>query len=173
VPRYLYACALGAAMTGLGLLTLFPDDTSEATSDTASASAASSGVAVLQGEIDAMTASGLPADHPKVAMLQEDLASFERGVGAAAPVDPGIDQVAGRIAAATRATGAEEAGLDNGRVDCEPLPGLLTAADVAGAECSSLVQPDGSNLYVAEHPDGTRIAVRFSPDGSLTVTPSP
>lgn len=172
MPRYLHACALGAAMTGLGLLALFPEGPSEAeagSTDTASASAAaSSGVALLQGEIDAMAAAGLPADHPKVAMLRDDLASFERGAQAVAPAEP-----AEPTTRAVDDSGADSAALDNGVVDCEPLPGLLTADDVAGARCSSVVQPDGSNLYVAERPDGTRTTVRFSPDGSLTVTASP
>ena len=171
MPRYLYVCAVGA----VGLALLRADTPGDHDRPAGASVAASSGVAVLRSELDAMEAAGLPADHPKVEMLRDDLASFERGVHTAAPVEPGVDQVAGQIDAATRAAdadgAADEASLDDGRVDCEPLPGLLTAADVADARCSSLVQPDGSNLYVADRPDGTRTTVHFAPDGTVTRLP--
>jgi len=157
--RSLYAFAVVAA--GLALLARDTPGAHDRPAGASSGAAAASGVAVLQAELDAMAAAGLPADDPKVAMLRDDLASFERGMHTVAPVEPAVDP-------ATRDVGvADEASLDNGLVECEPLPGLLTADDVAGARCSSLLQPDGSSLYVAERPDGTRSTVRFAADGAL------
>lgn len=141
--------------------------------------AVSGGIAVLRQELDAMTTAGLPADHPKVRMLQEDLTALEQGIHTTVATEAGID-VPARIAAATRDAGGAgtggaravdstgEATLDDGRVDCEPLPGLLTAAEVEGARCSSTLQADGGSLYVAETPGGTRHTVRFAPDGTVT-----
>jgi hypothetical protein len=152
----------------------------EAAGATASAPAVSSGVAVLQGEIAAMEASGMPADHPKVELLRDDLAVMEAAAATPVVPEPGVD-VGARVAAATGAagdTGADAAAsFDDGPVTCEPVPGLLTAADVEGASCSSTLEADGSSLYVAERPDGTARAVRFGADGSVgtvgTVTPHP
>jgi hypothetical protein len=160
----------------------------DAAGATAAAPAVSSGVAVLRGEIAAMEASGMPADHPKVELLRDDLAVMEAAAAAGRPVvpEPGVD-VGARIAAATRSSDDSAAdaaaSFDDGPVDCEPVPGLLTAADVAGARCSSTLEADGSSLYVAERPDGSARAVRFGADGSVgtaatvesvgTVTPAP
>jgi len=154
----------------------------EAAGATAAAPTVSSGVAVLQGEIAAMEASGMPADHPKVELLRDDLAVMEAAAATPVVPEPGID-VGARVAAATRSaddagdgTADAAANFDDGPVACEPLPGLLTAADVEGASCSSTLEADGSSLYVAERPDGTTRAVRFGADGSVgtvgTVTPS-
>jgi len=161
----------GVALAAAGL-TLLAGDTTGAHQAAGSETATSGGIAVLQAELDAMEAAGLPPEHPKVRMLTDDLQAFEQGIHTTVATEAGID-VAGRIAAGTsRTVGVtDEASLDDGSVDCEPLPGLLTAADVAGAECSSELQADGSSLYVAEAPDGTRRTVRFGADGTVTRQP--
>ena len=141
----------------------------------AAAPAVGRGVAVLQGEIAALEAGGLPADHPKVQLLRDDLTSLERGAARPVVPEPGVD-VGARLAgdSARDGTGAATGGagdFDDGPVACEPLPGgLLTPADIDGAECSSTLTPDGGSLYVAERPDGSTTAVRFAPDGSIEVT---
>jgi hypothetical protein len=74
--------------------------------------------------------------------------------------------------AAADAGGLDTSLMDNGEVTCEPIPGeLLTATEIVGATCSSLLQPDGSSLYVAERPDGTRTAVLFEAESRVTRLP--
>lgn len=184
--RMLTGAAVGVAgMVGVVALTLAAaaDGTAARPAPagaTAPAPAVGSGVAVLRGEIAAMEAAGMPADHPKVELLRHDLATLEAAGTTPAGPAAGVD-VAARRGAGTRSAAAEPSGFDDGPVACEPLPGLLTAADVEGARCSSTLQADGSSLYVAERPDGSRRAVRFGPDGPAvvavethgTVTPAP
>jgi len=141
----------------------------------------------LQDEIDAMIASGIPADHPKVRMLEESLAALEAGADAPARRDRGAD-VGGLLAEAEAAdeAGARVAAADaaaagaplweSGTVECEPVPGLLAADDIAGAVCVSVPQPDGTNRYVAVGADGVARTVLFGADGlvqRLADTPLP
>jgi hypothetical protein len=138
--------------------------------------------AQLQAEIDGMRAAGLPADHPKVRMLEDDLAELrdaserrprrDRQADAAALVAEGqADDAAGaRVAAAEAA--AEGAPLwESGPVECEPVPGLLSAAEIAGATCVSVPQPDGTNRYVALGADGVARTVLFGVDGDVRRLP--
>jgi len=139
------------------------------------------GVDILRSEVEAMLASGMAPDDPKVAALQRDLASLERGTRIRQPGEPGLDM--SRVLGAPRGRGARSVAVDEvtprtstawdqGAVDCEPLPpNLLTAADVAGARCASVPQPDGSGRYVALAPDGTLRVVQFEPDGPVTREP--
>ena len=163
----------GVALAAAGL-TLLAGDTTGAHQPAAGAETATSGgIAVLQAELDAMAADGLPAEHPKARMLWADLEALEQGMRTTVATEAGID-VAGRIAAGTARTAGvtDQATLDDGAVECEPLPpDLLTAAELAGAVCTSVLQPDGSSLYVAVAPDGTRSAVRFGADGTVTRQP--
>jgi hypothetical protein len=141
----------------------------------------------LQDEIDAMIASGIPADHPKVRMLEESLAALEAGADAPAKRDRGAD-VGGLLAEAEAAddAGARVAAADaaaagaplweSGTVECEPVPGLLAADEIAGAVCVSVPQPDGTNRYVAVGADGVARTVLFGADGlvqRLADTPLP
>jgi len=107
------------------------------------------------------------------------------GADADAPPEPGIDDAAA-LDAAEAATAAEDAGAaaravatagdaattdepawESGTVECEPVPGLLGAADVAGSMCLGVPQPDGTNRYVAVGQDGTVRSVLFGPDGAV------
>jgi hypothetical protein len=135
--------------------------------------------AQLQAEIDGMREAGMPADHPKVRMLEEDLAELRaaserrprRDRGAAdigALVAEGrADEAAGPQAAAAEAAAEGEPLWESGPVECEPVPGLLSAADVAGATCVSVPQPDGTNRYVALGPDGVARTVLFGANGDV------
>jgi hypothetical protein len=140
----------------------------------------------LQDEIDAMIASGIPADHPKVRMLEESLAALEAGADAPAKRDRGADvggllaeaeaadDAGARVAAAAAAAGAPL--WESGTVECEPVPGLLAADEIAGAVCVSVPQPDGTNRYVAVGADGVARTVLFGADGlvqRLADTPLP
>jgi hypothetical protein len=137
----------------------------------------------LQEQIEGMVAAGMPADHPKVVLLQEQLDQLRAGASAEAPPEPGIDVAAALEEAEAEAT-AEDAGTtardavpagdaatveepawESGTVECEPVPGLLGAAEVAEAVCVSVPQPDGTNRYVAVGRDGTVRSVLFGPDG--------
>ena len=139
----------------------------------------------LQAQIDGMLASGMPADHPKIELLQEQLATLRAGDTADAPREPGAD-VAAALDAAEAEEATEDAGgaaravapagdsatvaepaWEAGAVECEPVPGLLSAADVAQAVCVSVPQPDGTSRYVAVGPDGTVRSVLFGPDGAV------
>lgn len=133
-------------------------------------SAAGTGVAVLRNELDGLAAAGVPKDHVKARMLREDLNALEKGRTATVATEVGVD-VAGMIAAADQG-GINRALMDNGPVACEPIPGdLLTVAEIAGARCTSRLEPDGSSVYLAERPDGTHTAVRFGVDGRVTREP--
>jgi len=153
---------------------------SAAASATLSSSSSSAPTALaeqLQDEIDALRASGLPASHPKVQMLQRSLDQLRAPVPAHPRRDPQGD-VAGLLSEASeqqadpRAAAAEAAAegeplWESGTVDCEPVPGLLSAADVAGATCVSVPQPDGTSRYVALGPDGVARIVLFGVDGQV------
>ncbi|HEX6417240.1 MAG TPA: hypothetical protein VFZ77_02045 [Acidimicrobiales bacterium] len=139
----------------------------------------------LAGEIRGMLDAGLPPDHPKVEMVEDLLASLERGGGQLPGAEPGVDvgallaqaeaEAAARARTERRAgadpgarvDGAAAAGWESGPVLCEPVPGLLAAEDVAGARCVSVPQPDGSARYVAVSPGGVVRSVRFGNDGEV------
>lgn len=137
----------------------------------------------LRDEIDAMVASGVPADNPKVEMLEDALDRLEQGAGEPARPEPGVDT--GRVLADARsAEAAEDARAraaagdpaatvpdhlpwESGTVLCEPVPHLLSADEITGATCLSVPQPDGTGRYVAVGPDGTVRTVQFGHDGDV------
>jgi hypothetical protein len=151
----------------------------------------------IQREIDAMVDSGVPEDDPKVELLEGQVDELRRGSRANTAREPGIDlgrrvanagaaeQAADRArerAVRTRAGSAASAGVagqattagvstgpawQSGTVECEPVPQLLTADEVAGASCLSVPQPDGSTRYVAVGRDGVVRTVAFRPDGEV------
>lgn len=137
----------------------------------------------LEHEIDAMRASGLEADHPKVELLQDEVDALVEGMDARPPRDPGLDQDAGGSAPAgiqavtpeDAARTAEEAGAGSGaeaaEVECEPIPHTLTADDLADAVCASVPQPDGTSRYVAVLPTGAVHVVGFAGDGAAERMP--
>ncbi len=59
----------------------------------------------------------------------------------------------------------------SGPVECEPVPQMLSAAEIAGASCTSVPQPDGSSRYVAVAGDSTVRTVAFGNDGQVRRTP--
>jgi hypothetical protein len=151
----------------------------------------------LQEEIDAMVAAGVPENDPKVELLEDQVEDLRRGREVRPPKEPGVDlgdlvadareadkatsQAAERAAAGANGAAAQAgtagapaaapevsmSGWPSGPVECEPVPGVLTAEDVAGAACASVAQPDGSSRYVAVGRDGTVRAVAFGADGSV------
>jgi hypothetical protein len=139
----------------------------------------------LQRQIDGMLAAGLPPDHPKIQLLQEQLDLLRDGAGADAPPEAGVDVAATLDAAETEAQGEQsgteartvapagdaattaEPAWESGAVECEPIPGLLSASDVDGAVCASVPQPDGTSRYVAVAPDGTVRSVFCGPAGEV------
>jgi hypothetical protein len=143
----------------------------------------------LADEVDGMIDAGLPPDHPKVEMVEEMLASLEESRAAPGPSEPGVD-VAALLAdaesegaqrdeaerradagAGARAADPRAAGWESGTVLCEPVPGLLTVDELAGARCLSVPQPDGTARYVALSPDGVVRSVRFGNDGDVRRLP--
>jgi hypothetical protein len=127
----------------------------------------------LQDEIDELIASGLPADDPKVEMLRDDLAALK--AGRTATTSAAMNRRAGNALADARtadAGGAEAAAdtpaWDSGVVECEVVPGLLTAAELAGATCVTVPQPDGTARYLVIAADGTVHAVQFARGGNVT-----
>lgn len=133
-------------------------------------------VTELQREVDAMRADGLPADHPKVRMLEREIGALEAGSTATTVPDPGMSGAARGARAASPVEAAEladELGADQsaeaGTVECEPVPQALTAAEVAAAaSCLSVPQPDGTSRYLAVEPEGTVHVVSFGDDGRVT-----
>jgi hypothetical protein len=151
----------------------------------------------VRREIAAMIDSGVPADDPKVEMLEAQADELRRSTRANPPEEPGVDlgrRVADAKAAEraadrardravrTRAGSAAAAGIagqattggvlagpawQSGTVECEPLPQILTAREVAGATCLGVPQPDGSTRYVAVGRDGVVRTVAFAPDGQV------
>ena len=134
-------------------------------------------VAALRGEVDAMVASGVPEDHPKVEMLNEEADALAERWGEEGAPEPGVDleAEAARGALASSPDEAErqsaEVGTDlparTATVDCEPIPHLLTPEEVAGARCMTVPQPDGSSLFVAVAPTGDVRTVGFRPGGEV------
>ncbi len=137
----------------------------------------------VQREIDAMIDSGVPADDPKVEMLEEQVDELRRSTRADPPKEPGVD-LGQRVADAKAAEQAGVAGQattagvptgpawQSGIVECEPVPQILTAEEVAGATCLSVPQPDGSTRYVAVGRDGVVRTVAFGPDGRVGRSPN-
>jgi hypothetical protein len=157
----------------------------------------------LGAEIEGMVDAGMPADDPKVELLEEQHDALAAGNGRPARREPGVDTGA-RLAEADQVTGAqaraEAAGAaaaavqpradggapapaastaaaaaatgdgqrwESGPVVCEPMPGLLTMGELAGATCLSVPQPDGTSRYVVVAGDGTVRSVRFGTDGAV------
>lgn len=121
----------------------------------------------IQDEIDGLRAGGVPEDSPKVAMLREQLARLRTGDTARPPRERGVDTgavLAGRTDDATPA-------WQSGKVECEVVPNLLSAAEVAGATCASVPQPDGTSRYVAVDRDGVIRVVRFGRQGDVRRLP--
>jgi hypothetical protein len=149
--------------------------------------------AQLEAEIDGMIEAGVPADSPKFEMLEEQLDRVEEGTGEPTAREPGVDtgarldeagavteaqaqaEAAGPAGAQARAGGVDEALVEEGEVarwetgtvECEPVPGMLSIDEVAGATCLSVPQPDGTSRYVAVGADGTVRSVRFGTDGAV------
>src|ERR671919_517309 len=117
----------------------------------------------IEDQIDAMVDSGIPENDPKVELLEDQVAELRRGTRADPP--PG--------AAGQATTGGVPTGpaWQSGTVECEPVPQVLTAAEVAGATCVSVPQPDGSSRYVAVGPDGVVRTVSFGTDGKVSRSP--
>jgi hypothetical protein len=90
-----------------------------------------------------------------------DRAAASAATGEAA----GTDRSSAPTAGQARVPSA--AGWPSGPVECEPVPGVLTAEEVAGATCASVAQPDGSSRYVAVGRDGTVRTAAFGADGSV------
>ena len=159
----------GVTVAAAGLTVLTGDGRFQ---DPAPAAPAAAGVAVLQSELDALAQAGLPPEHPKARMLRDDLDALERGMVTTSPTEADVD-IPGMIARGARAgAGTDDDQVDDGAVPCEPIPpDLLTVADIAGATCTSSLQPDGSSLYTATRPDATEVVVRFAPDGVVTRQP--
>ena len=132
--------------------------------------------AQLEAEIDGMVESGVPEDDPKVEMLEEEAEAVEDGTGEPARRESGVDtgalldeaaeQKAADAAAGDRVA-AGDSGWESGTVVCEPVPGLLSVEEIAGATCVSVPQPDGTSRYVAVAPDGTMRTVLFGADGDV------
>jgi hypothetical protein len=134
----------------------------------------------LQQEIDAMRAAGLPADHPKVEMLQREVEALVAGTDAAPVPDPqanGLGGARGEAATPEQAVRLEDQidagdGAESGTVDCEPVPQALTAAEVGSASsCLSVPQPDGTSRYLAVEPSGQVHVVQFGDDGHVERLP--
>jgi hypothetical protein len=145
----------------------------------------------MRAEIDAMIESGMSPDDPKIQMLEDEVAELEAGATATPRREPGVD-VGATLEAAEAAEAAEDADVstrsagpsaapgaagvpagggqpawESGPVQCEAVPGLLGAAEIAGALCVSVPQPDGTSRYVAVAPDGTVRSVAFGHDGDV------
>jgi hypothetical protein len=151
--------------------------------------------AQLQSEIDDMIASGVPADSPKVRMLQDsldqlrspdigrprrdpqgDVSGLLSGDTGAAQSRAGVDSASGSGDDAVGTAGGASGDWDSGVIECEPIPGLLTAAEVAGATCVGVPQPDGTSRYIALGADGVARTVLFGAGGQvqrLPDTPAP
>lgn len=137
----------------------------------------------LRDDIEGMLEAGLDDDHPKVDMVEDQLAAIEDGAGQPArergvDVEAMLEEAAGDAeeAAAAEARGAapgarpptdEDLAWESGTVLCEAVPGLLSAEEIDGATCLSVPQPDGTNRYVAVAPDGVVRSVHFGNDGEV------
>jgi hypothetical protein len=133
----------------------------------------------LEAEIDALRDAGLPAEDPKVQMLQESLDQLRNPARPrpAPSVDVGAllaEERADRVdpaAAAAEAVAEGDPLWDSGTVECEPVPGLLSAAELTGATCVSVPQPDGTSRYLAIGADGVARTVLFGADGQVRRLP--
>jgi hypothetical protein len=151
----------------------------------------------IRSEIDAMVDSGMSEDDPKIELLEEQADELRRGSRTDPPREPGIDlaermnaakaaeqaaEQARDQAIRTGASSAASAGVarqattggvptgpawQSGSVECEPIPQILTAEELAGAICVSVPQPDGSSRYVAVGADGVVRTVAFGADGRV------
>jgi len=131
-----------------------------------------SGMTLLEAEIAAMVAAGVPEGDAKLALLRADLAALQDNVGVAPVPEPGVDMSLGDATRDAEEDRADASLWDDGEVPCEPIPpNLLTAAEIAGATCRSEPQADGSSLYIATTPAGTELTVEFHPDGTVTRLP--
>lgn len=121
---------------------------------------------VLQSEIDAMKAAGIPAADPKVRMLQAELDALTDLESADPVPEAGVDleEVAegGQRDVQLDAPDPEET-WEDGPVECEPIPQKLSVEDIAGATCFVEPRPQGGARYVAVAPDGTTHEVIFEP----------
>jgi hypothetical protein len=124
----------------------------------------------VQREIAAMIDSGMSEDDPKVRMVEEQLDQIHRSDRADPPPEPGVDL--GRRVADAKAGTHDGRAWQSGTVECEPVPQLLTAREVAGATCLGVPQPDGSTRYVAVGPDGVVRTVAFGADGKVGRLPN-
>ncbi len=140
----------------------------------------SPGAAQLRSEVDGMIAEGVSPDDPKVRMLEDDARALDAAAAAPHRADPSVDANAvaaqadaGRLA---RTPAEAQARADEmrssqpavrGTILCEPVPGMLTAAEVAGATCYSVPQADGTSRFVAVTPGGKVLIVEFAPGGDL------
>jgi hypothetical protein len=132
----------------------------------------------VRREIEAMIDSGIPADDAKVEMLEEQADELRRSTRVDPPKEPGVD-LGQRVAKARAAASLGVAGQattagvptgpawQSGPVECEPVPQILTAQEVAGATCLGVPQPDGSTRYVAVGRDGVVRTVAFGTDGKV------
>lgn len=139
----------------------------------------------LQAEIDGMIEAGLPEDDPKVEMVEDQLEALEDGARVPARRERGVDTGAllaeaetadeslaatergARTATADATVAGDAAGWESGTILCEPLPGLLSIDELAGATCLSIPQPDGTSRYVAVAPDGVVRSIHFGNDGDV------
>lgn len=137
----------------------------------------------LRHDIQGMRDAGLDEDHPKVDMVEDQLAALEDGAGEpvreqGVDVEAMLEEAAGDAdaAAAAEARGAapgarpptdEDLAWESGPVVCEPVPGLLSVEEIDGATCLSVPQPDGTNRYVAVAPQGVVRSVHFGNDGDV------
>lgn len=121
---------------------------------------------VLQSEIDAMIAAGMPARDQKVRMLEEELDALKHLEGRGRVPEKGVDleEVArgGQRQVELDAPDPAEA-WEDGPVECEPVPQRLSVEDIAGASCFVEPQPGGGARYVAVAPDGRVHEVVFGP----------
>ena len=138
----------------------------------------------LRAEIEGMIEAGLAPDDPKVEMVEDQLEALEDGAGVPARRERGVDTGAmlaeaeaadeslavterGARSAADATAAGDAAGWESGTIMCEPLPGLLSIDELAGATCLSIPQPDGTSRYVAVAPDGVVRSVHFGNDGDV------
>jgi hypothetical protein len=131
----------------------------------------------LQADIDNMIAAGLDPHDPKVEMVRRDLEALKAGRTGTTAADMSRRARAALDRARAAGTGPAQTATettpawDSGPVECEVVPGLLTAPEVAGATCVSVPQPDGTARYLAIAADGTVRAVLFGPGGHVARLP--
>jgi hypothetical protein len=126
-------------------------------------------VTELRREVADMRHAGLPADHPKVRLLEREIAELEDDTTATSIADPGRGGDPGDA-------GDQDAGTDveaeSGMVECEPVPLALNDREAdAAVACASVPQPDGTSRYLALEPDGTVHVVEFGHGGHVRRLP--